>query len=74
MTIPYMIYHAERPVSRSEQLAADAIRGEQARALSTLLHGGRGRSRDRLTAGGGQCPPGEVPDYPPAEWTTAGAR
>lgn len=74
MTITYMIYQAERPASRSEQLAADAIRGELARALSSLLHGGRGRSRDLRVAGGGRCPAGEVPDYPPAEWTTAGAR
>jgi hypothetical protein len=74
MNIPYMMYQAERPVSRSEQLAADAIRGEQARALSSLLRGGRGRSRDRRVAGDGQCPGSEVPDYPPAEWLTSGAR
>ena len=70
MTITYMMYQAERPISRSEQLAADAIRGELSRVLSSLLRGGR----DRRVAGGGQCPAGEVPDYPPAEWTTAGAR
>ena len=74
MTNTYMIYQAERPVSRSEQLAADAIRGELARALSSLLHGGRGHSRDLRVAGGSQSPTGEVPDYPPAEWTTASAR
>ena len=70
MNIPYMMYQAERPVSRSEQLAADTIRGELARALSSLLHGGRGRR----VAGGGQCPASEVPDYPPAEWMIADAR
>jgi hypothetical protein len=74
MNISHMIYQAERPVSRSEQLAADTIRGEQARALSSLLHSGQGRSRDRRVAGDGQCPGSEVPDYPPAEWTTAGTR
>jgi hypothetical protein len=74
MTIPYMIYQAERPVSRSERHAADAIRGGLAGALSSLLHGGRGRGRDRRVAGGGQCPASEVPDYVPAEWTTAGTR
>jgi hypothetical protein len=74
MNIPYMMYQAERPVSRSEQLAVDTIRGELARALSGLLHGGRGRSRDQRMAGGGQCPASEVPDYPPAEWMTTDAR
>jgi hypothetical protein len=70
MTIPYMIYQAERPVSRSEELAADAFRGELARALSSLLRGGR----SRRVAGGGHSPATEVPCYPPAEWMTAGAR
>jgi hypothetical protein len=70
MTIPYMIYQAERPVSRSEELAADAFRGELARALSSLLRGGR----SRRVAGGGRSTATEVPCYPPPEWTTAGAR
>jgi hypothetical protein len=69
MTIPYMIYQAERPVSRSEELAADAFRGELARALSSLLRGGR----DRRVASGPHSPATEVPCYPPAEWITTGA-
>ena len=70
MTIPYMIYQAERPVTRSEELAADAARGELARTVSSLL---RGR-RDRRVAAGGHSPATEVPCYPPAEWMTARAR
>jgi hypothetical protein len=66
----YQIYQAERHVSRSEQLAADAARGEMARALSSLLRGGR----DRRAADADQWPAGDVPCYPPAEWLTAGAR
>ena len=66
----YQIYQAERPVSRSERLAADAIRGEMARVLSSLLHAGR----DRRAAGADQWPAGDVPCYPPAEWLAAGAR
>jgi len=66
----YQIYQAERRVSRSEQLAADAIRGEMARALSSLLHGGR----DRRAADADQRPVGDMPCYPPAEWLAADAR
>ena len=66
----YQIYQAERPVSRSERLAADAIRGEMARVLSSLLHGGRVRQ----AADADQWPAGDVPCYPPAEWLAAGAR
>jgi len=66
----YQIYQAERRLSRSEQLAADAIRGEMARALSSLLRGGRGRR----AADTDQWPAGDVPCYPPAEWLAAGAR
>jgi hypothetical protein len=70
MTISYMIYQAERPVTRSEQLAADAARGELARTVSSLLRGRRGRR----AAGDGHSPATEVPCYPPAEWMTSGAR
>jgi hypothetical protein len=69
MTISYMIYQAERPVSRPQELAADAVRGELARGLSSLLHGGRGRR-----ATDGHRPASEVSCYPPAEWITASAR
>jgi hypothetical protein len=69
MTIPYMIYQAERPLSRSEELVADATRGELARVMSSLLRGRRGR----LVAGDGHSPATEVPCYPPAEWMTADA-
>jgi len=65
----YLIYQAERRVSRSEQLAADAVRGEMARALSSLLHGGRDRR-----AAAAPWPADDVPCYPPAEWLAAGAR
>ena len=65
----YLIYQAERRVSRSEQLAADAIRGEMARALSSLLHGGR----NRRAADADQWPAGDVPCYPPAEWLASAA-
>jgi hypothetical protein len=64
----YQIYQAERRVSRSEQLGADAIRGEMARALSSLLR------RGRPAANADQWPAGDVPCYPPAEWLAAGAR
>ena len=73
MTITYMIYQAERPVSRSEQRAADAIRGELVQGLSSLLHGG-GRRQRRVVAGGGHRPASEVPCYPAAERVSAGAR
>lgn len=74
MTISYMIYQAERPVSRSEELAADAVRGELARALSSLLRGGRVRRQDLCVAGGGHRPASKVACYPPTERMTAGAR
>jgi hypothetical protein len=70
MTILHMIYQAERPVSRSEELAADAARGELARALSSVLRGGRGRGRERQVTGDGRA----ARCYPPAGRVTAGAR
>jgi hypothetical protein len=70
MTFAYMIYQAERPVSRSQELAADAVRGELARTLSSLRHGRHGR----LVAGGGHSPASAVACYPPAERITAGTR
>jgi len=70
MTFASMIYQAERPVSRSQELAADAVRGELARTLSSLWHVGRGRR----VAGGGHYPASTVACYPPAERITAGAR
>lgn len=38
MSIGYLIYQAERPLSPREQRVADAQRGELARGLSLLLH------------------------------------
>lgn len=61
----YLIYQAERPLSRTELRAVDTARGEVARGLSRLF-------RSRHTEPGHQaaCPRAEVtvPDYPPAEW------
>ena len=61
----YLIYQAERPLSRTEMRAADTARGEIARGLSRLFH-------PRRTEPGHQaaCPQAEVtvPDYLPAEW------
>jgi hypothetical protein len=41
MSFGYMIYQAERPMSRAEQHAADTQRGELAAALSRLLRRNR---------------------------------
>jgi hypothetical protein len=61
----YLIYQAERPLSRTELRAVDTARGEVARGLSRLFH-------SRHTEPGHQaaCLRAEVtvPDYPPAEW------
>jgi hypothetical protein len=50
MSFGYMIYQAERPMSRAEQRAADIRRGELAAALSRLLRRGRkARPADTVT-------------------------
>jgi hypothetical protein len=38
MNIGYLIYQAERPLSRTEQHAADTRHGELAKGISRLLH------------------------------------
>jgi hypothetical protein len=61
----YLIYQAERPLSRAEVRAIDTARGEVARGLSRLFH-----SRHTEPGHKAACPRAEVtvPDYPPAEW------
>jgi hypothetical protein len=59
MNISYLIYQAERPVSRAEQRAIDIERGEFARAVSGLRRRNRPARQDLVV----------VPDHVPAEWT-----
>jgi hypothetical protein len=67
----YLLYQAERTVSRAEQCAADARRGELAHALSGLLHPHRATT---VAGNDCHCPAAGaaiiVPDYPPADWVT----
>jgi hypothetical protein len=66
MNLGYLIQQAERTPSRAEQRAADARRGELARAISGLLHPRRGTDR-RCQATTTVI---TVPDYLPADWVT----
>ena len=63
----YLIYQAERPLSRTELRAVDTARGEVARGLSRLFH-------SRRTEPGHQaaCPRAEWVQGTPAECSHAG--
>ena len=66
MNLGYLISQAERTPSRAEQHAADAQRGELARALSGLLHPRHGTDVLRQAASTATT----VPDYVPTDWVT----
>jgi hypothetical protein len=65
MNLGYLMYQAERPLSRTELRAVDTARGELARGLSRLFH-----PHNTAPAVQGACPRDDfaVPDYPPQEW------
>jgi hypothetical protein len=70
MNLGYLMYQAERPLSRTESRVVDATRGELARSLFHLLHPRHLHPRHTAPAHQGTCPQGEslVPDYLPEEW------
>jgi hypothetical protein len=70
MNLGYLIQQAERTPSRTEQRAADAMRGELARTLSGLLHPRIHPRRGTDRPGHASSAAVTVPDYLPADWVS----
>jgi hypothetical protein len=70
MNLGYLMYQAERPLSRTESRAVDAARGELARSVVHLFHPRNLHLRNTAPAHQASCPQADtsVPDYLPEEW------